>query len=208
MNTVKVSFIVICKNAETYINRCIDSILNLKLKHFEIIVVDGNSSDQTLEKIANQPISLIIQQTGKGIGNARNEGLEAASGAIICFLDTDDYYIKDTFLEMLNCLYLNETLMALGAYLNKSNEQPLVGYEAYTPGGFIFRREIFEILGKFREDLEVASDHEWFIRLMRSGNLFQILPSILLIKEMHVESLSAIKKNVYRREMMQLLKTR
>ncbi len=208
MNNLKVSFIVVCKNAETYINRCIDSIVNLNIENYEIIIVDGNSSDQTLEKIAHEPITLILQQKGIGIGNARNEGLKAASGSIICFLDTDDYYIKETFLEMLNNLCSSDTLMALGAYLNKSLEQPLIAYEAYTPGGFIFKREIFEIIGLFREDFEVASDHEWFIRLIRSKNLFQMFPSVLLMKEMHVSSLSAVKKDIYRREMMQLFKTK
>ncbi len=203
---MKTSFIIICKNAEKHIERCVDSILSLGLSNSEIIAIDGQSEDNTKQILNEKPINKIINQIGNGIGNARNIGLKASTGNLICYLDSDDYYVKNSFLKLHNSIISQKQLMAIGGYLIKSNDPTATPFQAYTPGGFILRRKIFEKIGYFREDLEVAADHEWFIRFIRNVTSYEISLDVILKKEIHQDSLSVLKQKKYRDEIMMLLK--
>ncbi len=97
---IKVSIIVPTYNAEKYINRCLDSLINQTLKEIEIIVVNDGSQDNTLEKIkkyTDKRIKLLNLKENKGIGHARNEGIKKALGQYIGFVDSDDYVDKNMF---------------------------------------------------------------------------------------------------------------
>jgi glycosyltransferase involved in cell wall biosynthesis len=205
---MKISFIIICRNAEKYIERCINSILSLEIINSEIIVVDGNSEDKTIELLMNKFSVNIYTQSGIGIGNARNVGLMAASGEIICYLDSDDFYVKESFLTLIAYLENNKKVMAVGGNLIKSNEMAAKSYPAYTPGGFAFRKKVFDKIGLFREDLEAASDHEWFMRFIRTEKAYEMMQDVVLIKEIHEENLSIVKSKQYRNEMMRLFKSK
>jgi glycosyltransferase involved in cell wall biosynthesis len=203
---MKTSFIIICKNAEKHIGRCVESILSLGLSNSEIIAIDGQSEDNTKQILSEKQINKIINQNGKGIGNARNLGLQSSIGNLICYLDSDDCYEKNNFLKLHNSLISKKKLMGIGGHLVKSNDPTAPPFQAYTPGGFIFRREIFEKIGYFREDLEVAADHEWFIRFIRNEKSYEISMDVILKKEIHQDSLSIVKQKKYRDEIMMLLK--
>jgi len=91
----KVSVIVPCLNAEAYIRRCIESILEQGQWLYELIVCDGNSSDKTLEilqTIARQRENLIVISTNDhGQSDAMNRGLAIATGDVIGFVNADDW---------------------------------------------------------------------------------------------------------------------
>jgi glycosyltransferase involved in cell wall biosynthesis len=92
-------------NAERYLRETLDSISRQTLKDIEIVCVDFNSADSTLEIIHEyQERGMEIQvqqQRRKGIGAAKNEGLVSAIGEFITFLDADDYYLDETSLARL-----------------------------------------------------------------------------------------------------------
>ena len=100
---VKVSVIVPAYNAEKYIDKCLESLINQTLKDIEIIVVNDGSKDNTLEKInkySDKRIKLLNLKENKGIGHARNEGIKKALGEYIGFVDSDDYVDKNMFEKM------------------------------------------------------------------------------------------------------------
>jgi len=86
----KVSVVVLTKNSEATVRKGLESILRQTRKPDEVIVVDGNSTDGTLEIVRQYPIKL-VQEQGLGFGHARNLGVENAQGDLIFFIDSDCY---------------------------------------------------------------------------------------------------------------------
>ena len=94
----KVSVIIPMYNASEYILDCINSVLDQTYKNLEIILVDDKSSDDTLKKVStikDKRIKLIKLKYNSGAAITRNKGIEAATGDYICFLDSDDLWVKD-----------------------------------------------------------------------------------------------------------------
>lgn len=97
-----ISIIIPFYNVENYIEKCILSVQSQTYGNFECILVDDGSLDQTynraLQTIGDDTRFRIVRQYNKGLGGARNTGIEAAKGEYIVFLDSDDYWSAD-FLE-------------------------------------------------------------------------------------------------------------
>jgi len=95
-----ISVIVLSKNNGDTLDACLNSIINA-LGEKEIIVVDAHSSDNTpsiLEKYREK--IKVVYDEGKGIGIARNIGVKASKGDIICFVDADAFVSKDHFIKI------------------------------------------------------------------------------------------------------------
>lgn len=102
---IDLSIIVPVYNAEKFLKKCMDSIVNQKTKyHFEVIVVNDGSEDRSLEILKeyekNYPFVKIISQENGGISKARNTGLNHARGKYIGLMDNDDY-VLDNYVEVL-----------------------------------------------------------------------------------------------------------
>lgn len=105
---VKVSVIVPIYNVEEYINKCIDSILNQTFKEFELILVDDGSTDNSgnicdTYKSIDDRVRVIHKDNG-GLSDARNFGIEAATGEFLYFIDGDDFIHEDTLESMYNSI--------------------------------------------------------------------------------------------------------
>lgn len=101
MNTKKISIIVPIYNMETYLERCVDSILKQTYSNLEIILVDDGSSDSS-PKMCDQyavkdPRIKVVHKTNGGLSSARNAGLDNATGDYIGFVDSDDYISTDMY---------------------------------------------------------------------------------------------------------------
>lgn len=101
MSEIKLSVIVPTYNSSNTIERLIHSLSNQIFKEFELIFIDDNSSDNTVDVIVNTlensniAYNLIVNETNKGPGYSRNRGLEKASGDYIVFIDSDDIVRED-----------------------------------------------------------------------------------------------------------------
>lgn len=100
----KISVIVPVYNVEKYLEKCIESIINQTYKNLEIILVNDGSLDNSL-KICNKYENIdsrikVINKENGGLSDARNKGLEVATGDYISFIDSDDY-IDKYFYEVL-----------------------------------------------------------------------------------------------------------
>ena len=98
----KISVIVPVYNAEKYIKRCIDSVLNQSYKKFELILVDDGSNDSSgsiCDEYAEKYAEIkVIHKANEGVSAARNTGLDIANGDYVIFIDSDDY-IKENYFE-------------------------------------------------------------------------------------------------------------
>lgn len=103
-NLLKYSIVVPVYNIEKYIRRCVDSIINQTYENIEIILVDDGSTDNSgiiCDEYAKDPRVKVIHKKNQGLGEARNSGLEAATGDYISFFDGDDF-IELNLLEVCN----------------------------------------------------------------------------------------------------------
>lgn len=104
--TQTISAIVPIYNREKYIGKCLDSIISQTYKNIEIICIDDCSNDNSLEMLrryeANDSrIKTIALKKNSGVSNARNVGIENATGDFLAFIDSDDTIDKNMFSEML-----------------------------------------------------------------------------------------------------------
>lgn len=101
---MKFSIIIPSYNAERWIVKCLESVLNQTYKNFEIILVDDMSSDNTValaKKILKKPHKIIQLKSKRLNGGTRNEGINNASGDYIINIDSDDWLYCDEVLEEL-----------------------------------------------------------------------------------------------------------
>ena len=166
----KISIIIPFYNVENYIEKCIKSVKNQTFTDFECILIDDESTDnskQIAEKlIENDSRFKIISQLNKGLGGARNTGLDNAKGEWIAFLDSDDwwhfdflekmyYYATQNDVDIINCRYenvnKNSVIMSInsslpaGIYTNK--EQLIFFYLTYpTAWNKFYKKQLWETI--------------------------------------------------------------
>lgn len=102
-----ISIIIPMYNVAQYISKCIESVYsqNMAISDFEVILIDDESPDDSLviaKKLTSDKENVtIISQKNKGLGGARNTGIEAAKGEYIVFLDSDDLFLPDGITKIL-----------------------------------------------------------------------------------------------------------
>lgn len=109
MNNKEIFFSIIMPvfNAEEYLNKAINSILNQTFKDFECILIDDNSSDKSYSICLNyakkdERIILIKNDKNMGVSTTRNKGLDIAQGRYVTFIDSDDYIDRDVLYKVYN----------------------------------------------------------------------------------------------------------
>src|SRR5450432_3070501 len=90
-----VSVIIPCYNQGKYLSKAVESVLEQTYRHFEIIVVDDGSSDNTKEVSESYPEVKYVFQQNQGLAAARNTGIEHCSGSLLVFLDSDDWLVPE-----------------------------------------------------------------------------------------------------------------
>lgn len=127
---IQLSVIIPMYNVEKYIHKCINSVVqnNLKKHDFEIIIVDDESPDNSLSiatEIAKEFDNIkIISQKNKGLGGARNTGIQNAKGKYLLFLDSDDFYNLNSLETIVKIAIENELeILEFGAIVVDSNNK-------------------------------------------------------------------------------------
>lgn len=123
----KVSVIVPVYNTEKYIKECLDSIVNQTLQDIEIIIINDRSPDNSIKilrefQAIDGRIVLIDKKVNEGVGKARNDGIKAAKGEFVIFMDSDDLYSNDTALEQLYNAAVENNVKVTSGFVEKFSE--------------------------------------------------------------------------------------
>lgn len=189
----KVSVIIPTYNRASLIPRALDSVLSQTFKDYEIVVIDDGSVDNTQEVIKPywDRIKYVRQKNG-GISAARNRGIQESTGKYIAFLDSDDYWapekleIQAGILDQnpkIGIVYVrmpivNEHGQILGMKPNGvsgKNFQELLRVWGDLPTSSVMtRRECFDRLGMFDENLPPMEDIDMWIRIAHDYELHEI----------------------------------
>lgn len=130
-----ISVIVPVYNAEKYLEKCINSVLNQTYSHWELILIDDGSLDKSKEicdKFSNKnPKIKPFHQANAGVSAARNQGIEVANGKYIAFLDADDMLPSNSLEILVHSLIENRADVALGVTCGEKWGIPS-GFELWT----------------------------------------------------------------------------
>ena len=118
---LKISVITVTKNSEKFLEENIDSMNNQTYKNFEHIIIDGKSTDRTVEIIKKHKdkIDYWVSEPDKGLYDAMNIGLKKCTGDIIGILNSDDFYYKNTFQIVAKYFNLSQIDFLFGSVLKK-----------------------------------------------------------------------------------------
>lgn len=180
--SLELSIIIPTYNASEIIKESLESILIQTFKNFEIVIIDGGSTDNTLE-IINQYANLIniqfLSENDEGIYDAMNKGLKIAKGEWVYFLGSDDRLfdknvlssIKNHFNENTDIVYGNSVWVP-----ENKEEKGLCGHlrlltYSINHQRIFYRKSLFEKYGLYNITYELAADHERNIRFFCAPEL-------------------------------------
>ncbi len=188
MTFSKISVITPSYNQGRFIEQTILSVIGQQYPNIEYIIIDGGSTDETLDIIRKYEnhITYWISEADQGQSHAINKGFAQATGDILCWLNSDDYYLPGTLLEVNqvlsnrrpellfgNSIHLNEaTHFVHGSYFDPLKNWDINHGDYIVQPGSFWTRQAFEQTGKLREDLHFGFDWEWFARAQASGVSF------------------------------------
>ena len=175
-----ISIVIPTFNSDQYIDRCLNSIFKSDFNgKFDVIIVDGGSSDLTLEKAARYNDVKIISSSNVSISNSRNRGAYYSSGEIIIFIDSD-CVVNDQLLKK-SKFYL-EKYACYGSFYNPDPSHGWVStvwldierkkdglVEWLTSGTLAVKRSLFNDVGGFNESLQAEEDEDFCFRIRASG---------------------------------------
>lgn len=123
----KISVIIPIYNVEKWLPECLNSVCEQTLEEIEIVCINDGSPDNSLEILkksaARDNRIVIIDKDNEGVGAARNDGIKAAKGEFVAFMDPDDKYPDQGTLELLYNAAKNNNVLIAGGYFGCINEK-------------------------------------------------------------------------------------
>jgi len=203
----KLSIITINRNNSDGLKRTIESVVCQTFRDFEYIVIDGASTDGSVEVIKQyeDKITYWVSEPDSGIYNAMNKGIEKARGEYCLFLNSGDSLIGNTILEKVFNLNVSEDILYGDLMVIESKKKwektypDKLTFEYFLkdtlshPSSFI-KKKLFETAGKYNETNKIVSDWEFFILVVNKYNCtYKHLPFV--ISEFIYDGISSLPDN-------------
>jgi glycosyltransferase involved in cell wall biosynthesis len=184
---LKISIITVVYNNERTIREAIECVLSQSYNNIEYIIIDGGSSDNTVNIINEykNKLGYFISEKDKGIYHAMNKGINAATGDIIGILNSDDLYNNNTIIEEIIGYFINNSELDLVYgdlfYVKSENTNNVVRkwvskqyYVKYFENGNVpphpslfVKRKVYEQAGVFNLEFKLAADYEFMLRIFK-----------------------------------------
>lgn len=186
MNSYKLSIITVSFNSGDTIERAISSVVKQTYLNKEYIIIDGGSTDATLNIIEKykSDITYWCSEPDEGIYDAMNKGIKKATGEIVAFLNSDDYYVDETVLEkvvrrwnktknidvLAGRIILQNRFSLLCGMSPRVNELEHLCYQMVLdhPAMFV-KRKLFYEDGFFDLNYKIAADYAWILKSFHKG---------------------------------------
>ncbi len=223
-----ISIIIPAFNAENYIKDALDSIISQSFNDYEIIVVNDGSSDKTTEIVKKYPVK-IIDQINSGASVARNNGLKAARGEYVFFMDADDS-LKENVLEKMAELMVERVDLVIGLYSmynldknikifekdsnisgdlinNRANEDVINTLGIYRlsscPWRYFVKRELLIDNKLFFNEKSLVEDAIWVPKLLCTAKSFMLNDEAFYNYKIHSNSVSTSKMFKFYRDALE-----
>ena len=207
MHDPSISIITVVYNGADYLETAMQSVLHQEYPELEYIIIDGGSTDGSLEIIKRYEDQLAywVSEPDDGIYNAMNKGLAVARGDIIGLLNADDYYLDGALRKVADVYRRHGGELWYGKILKLRQvdgedlfielEPDLQAMERrmsiFHPATFV-HRTVYERIGTFDESFKLAADYEFLLRAYKSGCCFQYVDQPLSVYRYGGASSSAL----------------
>lgn len=212
---MKISIITPLLNSRPWIRECVESVARQSVKDCEHLVIDGGSSDGTineLERLAREHPHLRWHSSiDRGQSDAMNFGFLASTGSIIGFLNADDYFADNALASVLEALASNpEADIVVGNLVIINNEGSmllrssirmidLLFYQSYkwplNPSCYFYRRQVQHVVGPFPIDEHFVMDYWFLLRAFRDFKSVRI-DTVLGSFRIHDHNKSQLERNI------------
>lgn len=189
-NLPLVSIITVVLNGENFLEQTFQSVFNQTYPNIEYIVIDGQSTDKTIDIIKQHgnKIDYWHSEKDKGLYYAMNKGISLAKGDIIGILNADDYYSTDTVKNVVEAYLKNPSDILHGDILlitpkqnirmkpdyDKMFQQPSI----FHPTCFV-KKSVYATIGAFDTQYKISADYDFLLRCIKNNYVFNYIPQIL-----------------------------
>jgi glycosyltransferase involved in cell wall biosynthesis len=208
---MKISIVTPCLNQSKFIVEAVESVLEQEYPNLEHIIVDGGSTDGTLEELRRYPHLTVMSGPDRNLYDAFNKGLRSARGDIIGHLNGDDVYPEGVFCEVAEAFRRNTEVEAVcgnacvfeedGLRVRKSIgkyyeiEHKRISFESalFSPpliNAKFFRKSVYEKHGGYNDSYSISADREFLLRLAVRGLKEMVLSRVIYCYRKHVGSLT------------------
>jgi len=222
---MKLSIITINLNNASGFQKTIESVISQTFTDFEYIVIDGGSTDGSVDVIKKyaDKISYWVSEPDKGIYNAMNKGIKNANGEYLQFLNSGDWLVDKNVLAKIFSIFFCEDIIygnRIEVYedknekLNKGHQKSNLSFIDILSGRFFHtcsfsKKKLFEQYGYFDENFKIISDFGFFLKVIGLGyakvkyidipiSYFDMtgISKIAQYKSLHDKELEEIKKEI------------
>jgi glycosyltransferase len=213
---LKISIITACYNSASTIEGTIKSVLSQDHPDVEYIIVDGLSKDDTMKVVDRyrDRIAKIISEKDKGIYDAINKGIAAASGEVIGLLHSDDVYANEKVLSGVAGLFedkKSDSVYADLQYVSKEDVSKVIRYwrsGEYREGifkkgwmpphpTFFLKRSCYERFGVYNLEMKTAADYELMLRMLHRYKVSTAyLPEVIVKMRVGGKSNSTLRSRI------------
>ena len=184
VSVITATYNLIENGRETYFRQMIASVRRQTYKNVEHIVIDGGSTDGTVEilqEMSQAGLIKYISEKDSGIYDAMNKGAKLAEGELITFLNSDDYFSNHNgleksvkvFSEDVDYSYTPVTVVDEDknfAYLGRIKWLRLLRNMPFPHPGMLVRKSVFQQLGGFDTSFRLVGDYDFILRLILAGH--------------------------------------
>lgn len=180
-----ISVITVCRNAEEFLKHCMRSVLEQDFDDFEYVLVDGGSTDETVNIIRRHESGLAYwhSRPDRGLAHAFNQAVEHSRGRWLLFLNSDDYFVDRTALSRMSGSLAEHKKSAdvvfgqVQLVTREENPRPILlagkpwnwdefrRQDTIPHQGAFTNRDLFERVGPFSEDFKIVVDYEHYLRV-------------------------------------------
>ena len=209
---MKISIITSVYNNKETIEDAIKSVLSQSYDNIEYIIVDGGSSDGTLEIIEKykNDIAHYISEPDKGIYDGLNKGVQLATGDVVAFLHSDDIYASDTIIEDIaqefqkskvdgvygDLIYTpKEDTTKILRYWKSKPFKPEMLKQGWMPAHptLFLKKSVYDKYGTFDLNFKIAGDYDFMLRVLSAGISVSYLPQVFYKMRMGGASNKSLK---------------
>lgn len=210
-------------NQAAYLERTITSVLSQGYPNLEFIIIDGGSTDGSVDIIKRYSSHLAFWESkiDSGQSNAINKGLQLATGDWVCFQNSDDIFYPGAFFLVaeatmrsseldliigdINLIDEADSLIRRMCYVKPTYMSLIAEGMVLTNQAAFWKRSAHDKAGYLNENLHYGFDYEWFLRLLKYTNKTHHIPQVLGALRLHSETKTSLNQNRFKVEYSEIL---